>query len=153
MLDEGARLFERAARRSGSRRAPPGPPRPDRAPRARQEAARPRPSRRGTGSRRRDAARSRELLEQHPLRELVTRSDRHPLLVDRQRALYGSWYEFFPRSEGAQFDPMGRRRAGVGNVPHRRRGCRAIAEMGFDVVYLPPIHPIGSRFRKGPTTR
>ncbi|HLL35567.1 MAG TPA: maltotransferase domain-containing protein, partial [Streptomyces sp.] len=40
------------------------------------------------------------VLARHPLRELVTASDPYPLLVERERALYGSWYEFFPRSEG-----------------------------------------------------
>ncbi|WP_245868243.1 maltotransferase domain-containing protein, partial [Actinomadura meyerae] len=49
------------------------------------------------------------VLEQHPLRDLLTVSDWYPLVVHRQRALYGAWYEFFPRSEGATFDPMGRR--------------------------------------------
>ncbi|HSK28220.1 MAG TPA: maltotransferase domain-containing protein, partial [Jiangellales bacterium] len=42
-----------------------------------------------------------EVLQHWPLRDLVTRSGPHPLLVERERALYGSWYEFFPRSEGA----------------------------------------------------
>ncbi|MGW7184860.1 maltotransferase domain-containing protein, partial [Streptomyces sp. NPDC054855] len=41
------------------------------------------------------------VLAEHPLRELVTESERLPLLVERERALFGSWYEFFPRSEGA----------------------------------------------------
>jgi len=50
-------------------------------------------------------------LAQFPLRELTTRSDWYPLLVQRQRALFGSWYEFFPRSEGARVDPLGRRRS------------------------------------------
>src|ERR1700680_1127235 len=49
------------------------------------------------------------ILASYPLRDLVTRSARFPLIVHRQRALYGAWYEFFPRSEGVQTDPMGRR--------------------------------------------
>ncbi|WP_433452634.1 alpha-1,4-glucan--maltose-1-phosphate maltosyltransferase [Streptomyces sp. CA-142005] len=84
-----------------------------------------------------------DLLARHPLRELVTASDAMPLLVERERALYGSWYEFFPRSEGTAEQPHGTFRTAA-------RRLEAIAEMGFDVVYLPPIHPIGTTFRKGP---
>ncbi|MFJ8545150.1 maltotransferase domain-containing protein, partial [Streptomyces sp. NPDC093586] len=47
------------------------------------------------------------VLARHPLRELVTSSDPLPLLVERERALYGSWYEFFPRSEGTPQQPHG----------------------------------------------
>ncbi|MFF4554959.1 alpha-1,4-glucan--maltose-1-phosphate maltosyltransferase [Streptomyces sp. NPDC001422] len=81
----------------------------------------------------------------HPLRERLTRSLPLPLLVERERALYGSWYEFFPRSESGRLDPPvhGTFRTAAERLP-------AIAEMGFDVVYLPPIHPIGTTFRKGP---
>ncbi|MEU9191463.1 alpha-1,4-glucan--maltose-1-phosphate maltosyltransferase, partial [Streptomyces sp. NPDC048484] len=87
-------------------------------------------------------------LAEHPLRERISRSAPLPLLVERERALYGSWYEFFPRSEGAVVEPgrppvSGTFRTAAGRLP-------AIADMGFDVVYLPPIHPIGSTFRKGP---
>ncbi|MEU7429202.1 maltotransferase domain-containing protein, partial [Streptomyces sp. NPDC040750] len=46
-----------------------------------------------------------EVLDRYPLRELVTESDAMPLLVERERALYGSWYEFFPRSEGTAEQP------------------------------------------------
>ncbi|MQA94552.1 MAG: DUF3416 domain-containing protein [Streptosporangiales bacterium] len=84
------------------------------------------------------------LLREHPLRELVTRSGRHPVMVHRERALYGSWYEFFPRSEGASIDPP---RSGTFKTAADR--LPAIAEMGFEVVYLPPVHPIGYSFRKG----
>jgi starch synthase (maltosyl-transferring) len=59
-----------------------------------------------------------------------------PLHVDRPRALVGAWYELFPRSEGG-FDGAAKR-------------LRAVADMGFDIVYLPPIHPIGVTERKGP---
>ncbi|MFI9169461.1 alpha-1,4-glucan--maltose-1-phosphate maltosyltransferase [Streptomyces lincolnensis] len=82
------------------------------------------------------------VLARHPLRELVTASDTLPLLVERERALYGSWYEFFPRSEGTPQQPHGTFRTAAHRLP-------AIAAMGFDVVYLPPIHPIGQTFRKG----
>jgi starch synthase (maltosyl-transferring) len=89
------------------------------------------------------------ILAAHPLRELVTRSPRYPLVVHRQRALYAAWYEFFPRSEGVQIDPMGRREPVGGTL--RNAACRLeqIADMGFDVVYLPPVHPIGTTARKG----
>ncbi|MEU6353433.1 maltotransferase domain-containing protein, partial [Streptomyces sp. NPDC047072] len=83
-----------------------------------------------------------EVLARHPLRELVTSSETLPLLVERERALYGSWYEFFPRSEGTPEQPHGTFRTAARRLP-------AIAAMGFDVVYLPPIHPIGTTFRKG----
>ncbi|MFI1565561.1 alpha-1,4-glucan--maltose-1-phosphate maltosyltransferase [Streptomyces sp. NPDC020490] len=82
------------------------------------------------------------VLARHPLRELVTASEPLPLLVERERALYGAWYEFFPRSEGTPEQPHGTFRTAARRLP-------AIAAMGFDVVYLPPIHPIGTTFRKG----
>ncbi|WP_369249291.1 alpha-1,4-glucan--maltose-1-phosphate maltosyltransferase [Streptomyces sp. R41] len=84
-----------------------------------------------------------EILARHPLRELITSSEPLTLQVERERALYGSWYEFFPRSEGSPEHPHGTFRTAAERLP-------AIAEMGFDVVYLPPIHPIGTTFRKGP---
>ncbi|MFC8511235.1 alpha-1,4-glucan--maltose-1-phosphate maltosyltransferase [Streptomyces sp. NPDC057411] len=88
-----------------------------------------------------------QALERHPLRELLTKSPALPLRVERERALFGSWYEFFPRSEGV-------REVGGRTVPGTFRTAAerlpAIAAMGFDVVYLPPIHPIGVTHRKGP---
>ncbi len=89
-------------------------------------------------------------LEARPLREHTTHTEWFPLWVDRERALYGSWYEFFPRSEGATHDPMGRRGPQSGTFRTAMKRLPAIADMGFDVVYLPPIHPIGRTFRKGP---
>ncbi|EDY54029.2 MULTISPECIES: alpha-1,4-glucan--maltose-1-phosphate maltosyltransferase [Streptomyces] len=82
------------------------------------------------------------VLARYPLRELITASESLPLLVERERALFGSWYEFFPRSEGTPERPHGTFRTAARRLP-------AIAAMGFDVVYLPPIHPIGTTFRKG----
>jgi starch synthase (maltosyl-transferring) len=84
------------------------------------------------------------LLAQHPLRKLLTESQKYPLWVDRERALFGSWYEFFPRSIGSSLDPPR-----SGTFADAAKRLPAIAEMGFDVVYLPPIHPIGTTFRKG----
>ncbi|MFI9344202.1 maltotransferase domain-containing protein, partial [Streptomyces sp. NPDC052773] len=83
------------------------------------------------------------VLARYPLRELLTRTPPYPLLVERERALYGSWYEFFPRSEGTEERPHGTFRTAARRLP-------AIAGMGFDVVYLPPVHPIGTTHRKGP---
>lgn len=84
-----------------------------------------------------------------PLRRLVTGSGRFPLLVERVLAGRGAWYEFFPRSEGASFDPAtGTYSSGTFATAAER--LEAVAGMGFDVIYLPPIHPIGRTFRKGP---
>jgi starch synthase (maltosyl-transferring) len=84
-----------------------------------------------------------------PLRDLLTRSPSLTVQVDRERALYGSWYEFFPRSEGVQFDPAGRKPPISGTLRTAAKRLDAIAAMGFDVVYLPPVHPIGFTHRKG----
>ncbi|MFI5897880.1 alpha-1,4-glucan--maltose-1-phosphate maltosyltransferase [Actinoplanes sp. NPDC051513] len=87
-------------------------------------------------------------LRERPLREHVTASAEHPWLVERERALYGAWYELFPRSEGARYDEStGRWRSGTLATAARR--LDAVREMGFDVVYLTPIHPIGRVNRKG----
>jgi len=89
------------------------------------------------------------LLTQHPIRELVTPAARRAVWVDRQRALYGAWYELFPRSEGAYVPPDGGpMRSGTFRTAAER--LPAVAAMGFDVVYLPPIHPVGEVNRKGP---
>ncbi|WP_244929288.1 alpha-1,4-glucan--maltose-1-phosphate maltosyltransferase [Nocardioides sp. W7] len=89
------------------------------------------------------------LLLAHPLRELVTVEGPYPAYADRPRALFGSWYEFFPRSEGATRDPeTGKVTSGTFATAAER--LDAVAEMGFDVIYLPPIHPIGEVNRKGP---
>jgi starch synthase (maltosyl-transferring) len=89
------------------------------------------------------------VLTDHPLRELVTVAGPFPAYADRERALYGSWYEFFPRSEGAVQDPAtGAITSGTFATAAKR--LDAVAAMGFDVIYLPPIHPIGEVNRKGP---
>ncbi|KPC82670.1 MULTISPECIES: alpha-1,4-glucan--maltose-1-phosphate maltosyltransferase [Streptomyces] len=125
-----------------------------------------------------------EALGRHPLRELVTASRPLPLTVERRRALYGSWYELFPRSEGARQEPVAppkparkpratktaktaaatRKKAPAVTADIPQPATRlvsgtfrtaaerlpAVAAMGFDVVYLPPVHPIGTTHRKGP---
>ncbi|MFJ3501218.1 MULTISPECIES: alpha-1,4-glucan--maltose-1-phosphate maltosyltransferase [unclassified Streptomyces] len=88
-----------------------------------------------------------EVLDRHPLRELLTSSPKFPLQVERERALYGSWYEFFPRSEGARAVDG---RTVPGNFRTAAERLPAVAAMGFDVLYLPPVHPIGETHRKGP---
>ncbi|MFE3445194.1 maltotransferase domain-containing protein [Nocardia sp. NPDC059180] len=88
-----------------------------------------------------------DILRATPLRDLVTRGSQHTVLVERQRALYGAWYEFFPRSTGgrdAEGNPV------HGSFATAAKDLPRIAAMGFDVVYLPPIHPIGAVNRKGP---
>ena len=90
----------------------------------------------------------RAALRAHPLREFVTASPSYPLVVDRPLALAGAWYEMFPRSEGASFDPQ-RKQWRSGTLTTAARRLPEIAAMGFDFVYLTPIHPIGSTFRKG----
>jgi starch synthase (maltosyl-transferring) len=90
-----------------------------------------------------------QILRVHPLRELEAVEGPYPLYVDRVRARYGSWYEFFPRSEGASYDKKsGKVVSGTFRTAAKR--LDAVAAMGFDVTYLPPIHPIGEVNRKGP---
>jgi starch synthase (maltosyl-transferring) len=78
----------------------------------------------------------------HPDRSRTTRFGRVlQVIVERERARFGAWYEMFPRSAGdpsrsATFDEA------AGMLPY-------VASMGFDVLYLPPVHPIGRSFRKG----
>jgi starch synthase (maltosyl-transferring) len=94
-----------------------------------------------------------DLLHRYPIRELVTSSPRFPLWVDRPRALFGSWYEFFPRSIGAELagDPTAPARpARHGTFKDAAEHLDYVAALGFDVAYLPPIHPIGEVNRKGP---
>jgi len=93
-------------------------------------------------------AKVRSLLERAPLREWVTRSAEYPLRVDRERALVSAWYEMFPRSEGARYDADTKSWVS-GTFATAAKRLPAIARMGFDIVYLTPIHPIGTSFRKG----
>jgi starch synthase (maltosyl-transferring) len=80
-------------------------------------------------------------------KKLSSASERFPINVECERALVGSWYEFFPRSEGAVKNPDGTITSGTFKTAAQR--IPAVAEMGFDVLYLPPIHPIGYAHRKG----
>lgn len=84
------------------------------------------------------------LMYRHAERLFATTYERElEVVVDRERARYGAWYEFFPRSTA---DEAGRH----GTFADCEKRLPYVAEMGFDVLYLPPIHPIGRAFRKGP---
>jgi len=93
-----------------------------------------------------DAALDLELLkavQRYPERHLVTRYEKDlGVVVDREKARFSAWYEVFPRSCAAE---PGKHGTLLDCAAH----LRYIASMGFDVVYLPPIHPIGQNFRKG----
>jgi starch synthase (maltosyl-transferring) len=75
-------------------------------------------------------------------RSRATESEVRHVWVDRERARFGAWYEMFPRSAGKAGDRGGTFRDACAELPR-------IADLGFDVLYLPPIHPIGTSFRKG----
>jgi starch synthase (maltosyl-transferring) len=79
-----------------------------------------------------------------PDRSQAARYDRIlPVVVDRERARFGAWYEVFPRSAGSDPSRSATFAEAATMLPY-------VASMGFDVLYLPPIHPIGRSFRKGP---
>jgi starch synthase (maltosyl-transferring) len=82
--------------------------------------------------------------ERYPDRSLATTfPTEFPLVVDRVRARYSTWYELFPRSCSAEPGTHGTLRDCAARLDY-------VADMGFDVLYLPPIHPIGRERRKGP---
>jgi starch synthase (maltosyl-transferring) len=83
------------------------------------------------------------LMAARPDRSRATRFDRSlSVIVERERARFGAWYEMFPRSAG----PDDSRSA---TFDEAQSMLEYVASMGFDVLYLPPIHPIGRAFRKG----
>jgi starch synthase (maltosyl-transferring) len=83
------------------------------------------------------------LMARYPDRRFATRYDRElGVSVDRERARFSAWYEMFPRSASAEPGRHGTFADVEARLPY-------VAEMGFDVLYLPPIHPIGRSFRKG----
>jgi starch synthase (maltosyl-transferring) len=85
-----------------------------------------------------------EIALRYPDKRFATESDREYILsVDPVRARFSAWYEFFPRSTAAEPGKHGT----FADCEHR---LPYVAELGFNVVYLPPIHPIGRTFRKGP---
>jgi len=86
----------------------------------------------------------RQAISQAQERRDRTRYDHElEVVVDRVRARWGAWYELFPRSQGHRPDAHGTFEDCIRRLPEIQR-------LGFDVVYLPPIHPIGRTHRKGP---
>ena len=79
--------------------------------------------------------------------ELTSESALNPICAEPDRALVGAWYEFFPRSEGAKLSADGAIKSGTFKTAEK--SLQRVADMNFDVLYLPPIHPIGHSFRKG----
>lgn len=89
-----------------------------------------------------------EVADRNPLRNLETLTEPRRVLCERRLAGSGAWYEFFPRSEGAT-----KNQDGVivsGNFKTAVKSLDRVSQMGFEVLYLPPIHPIGTSHRKGP---
>jgi starch synthase (maltosyl-transferring) len=85
-----------------------------------------------------------ELMAHYPDQTFATRYEPElPIWVDRERARFSAWYELFPRSASAVPGKHG-------TFADVERQLPEIAAMGFDILYLPPIHPIGHAFRKGP---
>ena len=84
-----------------------------------------------------------ELMRRYlPPADLISTEGEFPVWVDRERAAFGAWYELFPRSQSAT-------PAAYGTLADTERQLPRLAELGFDVLYLPPIHPIGVTNRKG----
>jgi starch synthase (maltosyl-transferring) len=93
------------------------------------------------------AERLRDAMSRYPDRSNATRYERVlQVLVDRERARFGTWYEMFPRSYGPDPGRSATFKEAAARLP-------AIAALGFDVLYLPPVHPIGETARKGPNNR
>ena len=86
------------------------------------------------------------ILHSHPLRDLLVEGSIHEVYVERRAALYNSWYELFPRSTGG-WDKGGNPVHGTFDTT--AKALERVADMGFDTVYFPPIHPIGKVHRKG----
>ncbi|PCE13826.1 alpha-1,4-glucan--maltose-1-phosphate maltosyltransferase [Microbacterium sp. SZ1] len=87
------------------------------------------------------------VFSERPLTTLRSASEISPLRVERTAAGVGAWYEFFPRSEGAKRLKDGTIKSGTFRTAAKR--LPAVADMGFDIIYLVPIHPIGTINRKG----
>ena len=149
MLEEGARLMERAAAGKAFHNPTQRPP-SDADIEALHDAARRLRDGSHSPQQRLSAgisSRIRLVFRDHPLRDLLDSSRVYPLDVARTKALAGAWYEIFPRSAGAFQKPDGSWVSGT--LAGAAEDLPRIAGMGFDVVYLTPIHPIGTTFRKG----
>lgn len=88
------------------------------------------------------------LASANPLRGLESITEPRWINCERKLAGSGAWYEFFPRSEGAKKNIDGSWTSGTFKTA--LKSLARVAEMGFEVLYLPPIHPIGTDHRKGP---
>lgn len=148
-LEEGARILERAARgEAHTNPAQTAPPAEDAevltaAAAQMRDTSRSAQQRLSAGI----SSRVRAVFRTHPLRDLLGHTESQPLLVSRPRAVHGSWYEIFARSAGAFQNPDGTWVSGT--LRTAAQDLPRIASMGFDVVYLTPVHPIGTTFRKG----
>ncbi|MBW8171871.1 alpha-1,4-glucan--maltose-1-phosphate maltosyltransferase [Ornithinimicrobium sp. Arc0846-15] len=143
MLEEGARVIERAVAELDWDRAQTRTLKDAIA--GLRDDSRPVPARLAAGA----GQEIHRLLTNNPLRDMISPTQNFAWWVERSLALTGAWYEMFPRSEGALQDPD----TGVwttGTFETAAKRLPAIADMGFDVVYLTPIHPIGRTNRKGP---
>lgn len=149
MLEEGARLCERAivgkALANDTQVAPPAQARQvlQQTAQALRDTTQTAQSRLSAGL----SSQVKRIFTEYPLRDLLESTDTYPLEVTREKALVGAWYEIFPRSYGAFQNPdgtwvSGTLRAAALDLPR-------IAAMGFNVIYLTPIHPIGLTNRKG----
>ncbi len=83
-----------------------------------------------------------ELFKKYPYQTFATVSRTFSVWVDRSRAGFSAWYEFFPRSAGDDKSTHGTFKDARSRLPY-------VSELGFDVIYFPPIHPIGEKHRKG----
>ncbi len=157
MTQEGANLLERAAR--GTFLPAPNPPQspPYRASQPDESAKRElllaakalRNSTEDALTRYSAATSSRidKIMEQYPLRDFIESTAHYPIQVDRKAALYGSWYQVFPRSFGAKQKADGTWKSGT--LSALTNVVADIAQQGYTVLYLTPIHPIGTTLRKG----
>lgn len=88
------------------------------------------------------------LHETHPLRDGISPSQPQRFTVERPKSSFAAWYQFFPRSEGATIDPNTGKII-QGTLKTSMAGLERAAAEGFDIVYLPPVFPIGVTNRKG----
>ena len=88
------------------------------------------------------------LYETHPLRDGISPSQPQRFKVERPKSSFAAWYQFFPRSEGATIDPNTGKII-QGTLKTSMTGLERAAAEGFDIVYLPPVFPIGVTNRKG----
>lgn len=83
-----------------------------------------------------------QIFKKHPVRFLENKSHELRVYVDREKALFSTWYEFFPRSASSEPGKHGTFKDCEALLPR-------VAAMGFDTLYFPPVHPIGEVNRKG----